>query len=37
MKMVGLGLEEPTKRESGVKGINFIFDARYIVFYGFIC
>jgi len=32
VKMEGLGLEEPTKRESGFMGIGFIIDARYIVF-----
>ena len=32
VKMEGLGLEEPNKRESGVMGIGFFIDARYIVF-----
>ena len=32
MKMEGLGLEEPTKWESGVTGIGFNIDPRYIVF-----
>ena len=26
------GLEKPTKRESGVMGIGFFIDARFIVF-----
>ena len=32
MKMEGLGLEEPNKRESGVMGISFVIDARYIIY-----
>ena len=32
VKMESLGLEEPTKRESGVMGIGFNIDPRYIVY-----